>query len=232
MSELKEFEYEGDFISFNFSGSNKMINANQMAKPFGKRIDNFLRLKETKEYILLLESRYADVREREVIRVVQGGTPDLQGTWMDEKLALKFASWLSPVFELWVYDRIHELITTGKTQIPGYEPSGVIKGLRLIVQQLEEQEQINDQVKEKLALHTERIDDLEAKILSIDENYYSISGYCALNGIDCPLDKAQKWGLQAKKLSTNKGVATGKAYDAKYGEINTYHIDILNEVFK
>lgn len=231
MSALKKFEYEGQNISFDFGDGHKMINANQMAKPFGKRIDNFLRLKETKDYILLLESRYADVRGRDAIKVVKGGTPELQGTWMDENLALKFASWLSPSFELWVYDRIHELLTTGKTQMPDYEPSGIIKGLRLIVQQLEEQEQINYQVKEQLALHTERIDDLEAKIISIDENYYSISGYCALNHIDCPLDKAQKWGLQAKKLSTSKGVATGKAYDAKYGDINTYHIDILNEIF-
>lgn len=86
----------------------------------------------------------------------------------------------------------------------------------MIVQQLEEQEQINHQVKERLELHTERIDDLEAKILSIDENYYSISGYCALNSIDCPLDKAQKWGLGATKLSNSKGVSIGKAYDAKY----------------
>lgn len=27
----------------------------------------------------------------------------LQGSWMDEKLALKFAAWLSPRFELWVW---------------------------------------------------------------------------------------------------------------------------------
>ena len=42
----------------------------------------------------LAESRYGDSHnegKREVLRVVRGGTPDLQGTWMDEKLALKFA---------------------------------------------------------------------------------------------------------------------------------------------
>jgi hypothetical protein len=33
---------------------------------------------------------------------------------MDKKLALKFAVWLSPEFELWVYDRIQELLTTAR----------------------------------------------------------------------------------------------------------------------
>ena len=58
-------------------------------------LNNILRMEGTKEYILMLESRYADSRneeKREVLRVVQGGTPELQGTWMDEKLALKFAA--------------------------------------------------------------------------------------------------------------------------------------------
>lgn len=41
-----------------------------------------------------------------------------------------------------------------------------------------------------------------------------ISGYCALNGIACLLDKAQKWGMAATKLSTANNVAIGKAYDA------------------
>lgn len=127
MSDIINFTYDGQAISFEFSDGNKMIHANQMAKPFGKRVDNFLRLQGTKEFILLLEARYSDVREREILRVMQGGTPELQGTWMDEKLALKFAAWLSPEFELWVYDRIQELLTTGSTSLQGIQPAGFAK---------------------------------------------------------------------------------------------------------
>jgi hypothetical protein len=120
MSDITKFDYDGQSISFEFADGNKMVNATQMAKPFGKPVGNFLRLKETKEYIQLLEERYSDVNiAKEVLRVIKGGdaSEGLQGTWMDEKLALKFAAWLSPAFELWVYDRIQELLTTGKTQI-------------------------------------------------------------------------------------------------------------------
>lgn len=236
MADLVKFEYEGHFITFDFGDGNKMVNATEMAKPFKKLVGNFLKSQHAKDYIVLLEDRYSiwnnGDEKREVLRVVQGGTPELQGTWMDEKLALKFASWLSPKFELWVYDKIYELLTTGHTELTKYQPSGIIKGLRLIVQQLEEQEQINQEVKETLAFHAEKLDDLEAKITSIDESYYSVSGYCALHHINCPLDKARKWGYAATKLSNQKGFAIGKAYDAKYGEINTYHQDVLAQIIK
>ncbi|MEM1121660.1 MAG: KilA-N domain-containing protein, partial [Bacteroidota bacterium] len=67
-----------------------------------------------------------------------------QGTWMDEKLALKFAAWLSPNFELWVYDRIQELLTTGKTELPSHLPGmELIKAIRLIADKLEYQSGIH-----------------------------------------------------------------------------------------
>jgi len=233
MSKIKKFEYQNTSISFEFSDGNKMINATEMAKPFKKRVDNFMRLQGTKEYILKLETRYSHVREREIVRIVQGGTPELQGTWMDEKLALKFAAWLSTDFELWVYDRIEELLKIGKTELKNHSPGmEMIRAIRMIADRLEYHERDIEQLKTGLQDVKDYVGDLEAKILSIDENYYAISGYCAKHGILCPLDKAQSWGLQATRLSKQKRVAIGKAYDAKYGDINTYHLDILNEIFK
>lgn len=61
MSEIVQFDYKGDSISFEFADGNRMINATEMAKPFGKPVGNFLRLGETKRYIELLELRYSDV---------------------------------------------------------------------------------------------------------------------------------------------------------------------------
>ena len=240
MNKITKFDYKGKTISFEFSDGNRMINATEMAKPFGKPVGNFLRVAETKKYIHLLNERYSDVniaRNRVAIRVVKGG--DLikkgiaQGTWMDEKLALKFASWLSPEFELWVYDRIDELLKTGKTEVPNYSPSTeIIKSIRLIADQLEFHGKEIGEIKEDISLIKDHVADLEAKITSIDEQYYSVSGYCSLNGIPCPLDKAKGWGYHATKESNKKGMPIGKAYDAKYGSINTYHIDVLKEVIK
>ena len=178
MSDITTFNYDGQSISFEFADGNKMINATQMARPFGKPVGNFLRLKETKQYIQLLEERYSDLniaQNRDVLRVVKGGDAagGLQGTWMDEKLALKFAAWLSPRFELWVYDRIQELLATGETRLQGIAPTGFAATLRLLAQQWEKQEQINEEVRDELDQTAERLDQLEAKIL----HYYTIAGY-------------------------------------------------------
>ena len=238
MKKHTKFSYEGQEITFEFSDGSTMINATEMAKPFGKQVGGFLRTKETKTYIGLLEDRYANLhigQPRPVLRVVKGGDTIrdgvAQGTWMDEKLALKFAAWLSAKFELWVYDRIDELLKTGKTELPNHRPSmQIIKSIRLIADQLELHEREIGEIKQDIGLIKDHMADLEAKITSIDEQYYSVSGYCALQGIHCPLDKARNWGIAATKTSNAKGVPIGKAYDAKYGEINTYHEDILKKV--
>lgn len=232
---FKIFEYDGHKITFEFSDGSKMINATEMAKPFKKLVGSFLRLQSTKEYIALLESRYADVHNGTttgILRVVQGGNPELQGTWMHEKLALIFAMWLSPAFQLWVAEKIEELLTRGRTVLDNYSPSSNIKTLRLLIDQMEEQEIRAQEMRRDIDDHDDRIGDLEAKIISIDENYYSISGYCSLNAILCPQEQARQWGLSAKKLSDAKGTPIGKAYDAKFGEVNTYHVDILKQIVK
>ena len=234
MNEIQKFQYEDQSISFVFSDGSKLINATEMAKPFGKPVGNFLRLAETKSYIALLEARHSDVNigndTKEVLRVVRGGEPQLQGTWMDEKLALKFASWLSPEFELWVYDRIQELLSTGKTEIRNFNPSGVIRSLKLIVEQLENQERFNLVIRDDVDFITERLGELEAKIISVDDHYYTIAGYCSLKKVPCPLNRAKVWGKAAAAASRQQGIPMGTAHDERFGKVRTYHEDVLKNV--
>ena len=122
--EVQVFEYEGKRIVFDFGEEGEMINATEIVKAFGKKLDNFTRLKQTKEFIKSLEKSMnstvpSDVRERQkAIKVVRGGNRlDLQGTWYEQRLALKLAAWLNPDFEVWIYGKIRELITTGQTQL-------------------------------------------------------------------------------------------------------------------
>ena len=115
--DLKTFEFEGKRITFDFGDGEQMVNATEMVKAFDKRLDNFLRLKQTKEFISVLESVPSHVREHQVIRAVSGGKYELRGTWVNDILALKLAAWLSPQFEIWVYTKIKELLTTGKAEL-------------------------------------------------------------------------------------------------------------------
>ena len=86
-----------------------MVNATDMAKAFGKRAGDFTSNQQTKDFINVLESKTGIP----VLVVNQGGTNP--GTWMHEKLAIKLAGWLNPEFEIWIYDRISELLKTGIT---------------------------------------------------------------------------------------------------------------------
>jgi len=61
----------------------------------------------------------------------------LRGTWMNETLALKFAAWLNPKFELWVYGKIKELLLTGKTELNS-KPDLDIKTLEFVFQKIKD----------------------------------------------------------------------------------------------
>lgn len=224
MSDIRKFDYNNQTITFEFVDGQSMVNATQMAKPFGKLPAGFLRTKATKAFILALEEDYQKRgTPREVLRVVQDGSEvHLQGTWMDEHLALKFAGWLAPEFEVWVYRKIRELLTTGKTELRGQnENFGYV--LREIAQRFDEQELVNQGF-------DSRITEVESKILSKDEDYYSIAGFCNLYKVDCPLPKAKAWGKIAVALSNKHGIATGKTHDERYGTVRTYRHDVLKRV--
>lgn len=97
-------KFNSSLIAFDFD--NEMVNATDMLKQFPqKRMNDFLRLKQTKEFINLLEP---DVRNP-VTLIKQGGS--VQGTWMHKLLAYKFAAWLSTEFELFVYQVFDNYMT-------------------------------------------------------------------------------------------------------------------------
>jgi hypothetical protein len=224
MPDIRKFTYDNQVITFEFAQNQSMINATEMAKPFGKRTNNFLKTGTTKAFILALEAKYErDGEPKKVLHIVQGGNNlELQGTWMDEHLALKFAGWLSPDFEVWVYEKIRELLTTGKTEVKGSnENFGYV--LREIAQRFDDQELVNQD-------HDTRISEVEAKILSKDEDYYSIAGFCNLYKVDCPRHQAVVWGKAAVAKSNQIGAATGKTHDERYGTVRTYRHEILKHV--
>lgn len=98
-------------VDFEPAGSdNMMINATQMAKIFGKQIIAFLRNDNTKSFISSClnseNSHYLGI-EKESDLVI---SKQKSGTWMHRILALKFAAWLNPAFEVWIYITIDQIL--------------------------------------------------------------------------------------------------------------------------
>lgn len=101
--EIKKFE--NSLIAFDFES--EIINANDMSKPFKKRPVDFLKLESTKAFIDTLECEVNknNITDFKAVTTIKGNYSDgrSQGTWMCRLLALKFAAWLDPRIEIFVY---------------------------------------------------------------------------------------------------------------------------------
>lgn len=112
-NEVIKYDYNGTEITFQH-GANVMVNATEMAKPFGKTAKDWLRTQQTQGFIEAL-SAVRKCLPTDLVLVRNGG--DNYGTWMHEDVAMEFARWLSPKFAIWCNDRIKELLTQGVTTI-------------------------------------------------------------------------------------------------------------------
>lgn len=112
---LVSYSYHNNPISFSVNGK-VMVNATNMAKPFGKRPVAWLRFNQSKEYIETL-SKVRNHTLTDLVQVIHGGKMPV--TWMHEDVALEFARWLSPEFAIWCNDRIKEiLLGKANNQLP------------------------------------------------------------------------------------------------------------------
>jgi len=116
------YEFNEHKIEFQLNGDRDVkVNATQMAKIFDKRIDRFLRTDNTKSFIDALlftlnggnkKSEFTPkrVNSEEIKREDIIQTKGHAGTFMHRSLSLKFAAWLNPHFEVWIYMTIEKLI--------------------------------------------------------------------------------------------------------------------------
>lgn len=92
-----------------------MVNATEMAKPFGKQPVFWLNNQYAKGFLDEM-SKLRNLSLADLVVVTKGGNNP--GTWMHEDVALEFARWLSPQFAIWCNDRIKELMKYGVTATP------------------------------------------------------------------------------------------------------------------
>ena len=110
-------QYSGSQIRFERIGGRLMVNATQMAKPFGLTPKDWLRTQQAKDLL-----NAATVRQKcltaDLLEVRQGGTPEKQGTWMHEDIALMFAQWLSPDFYFACNNLLKHVLSKSALEVP------------------------------------------------------------------------------------------------------------------
>lgn len=108
--------------SLEFLRSGAYANLNDMAKATGKRVNNWMRLKTTKELIKAFEEEAVyggakpfydrELRSESTGQFVEGG-----GIFAHPDIAIQFAQWCNPRFALWVSRQIRHLMQYGEVNL-------------------------------------------------------------------------------------------------------------------
>ncbi|MCZ2532577.1 phage antirepressor KilAC domain-containing protein [Bacteroides fragilis] len=193
------FQYNGSPITFQ-KGDSVMVNATEMAKPFGKLAKDWLSNKSTKEFLSTLSS-VRTIPLTALVEIKQGGNKE-QGTWMHEDVAMEFARWLSPAFAIWCNDRIKELLTIGMTATqPTLEqmidnPDLVIHLATQLKQEREERAKLEAQTEQQqvtIKIQTEEIKQAAPKVSYYDNHLQSVNTLTSTQ-------VAKQIGMDAEKL--------------------------------
>lgn len=113
MKALITREYLGSSIEFKMVGNEVYANATGMCKHFGKDAYDWLKTKQTKEYIEKL-AQTENNRFENLVETIQGGVS--KGTWIHEKLILDLARWLDVSFRVWCDEQVASLLKSGRVE--------------------------------------------------------------------------------------------------------------------
>lgn len=167
---------------------------------------------------------------REVVREIEYFNLDVTisvGYRVKSKRGVEFRQWASSVLRQYLLDGYAINLRRIETA-----PGSLVELFKMQVQLWEKQELLNKELKVEIGQLGEKIQNIEAKIKSTDDGYFTIAGYCSLRKVPCPLHKAQEWGKAAVTLSRQQGIPTGTAHDERFGRVRTYHHDILAALIK
>ena len=122
-----------------------------------------------------------------------------------------------------VIQRLNELESGGGQQLATLKDPQLAAMVTMLTQL--------DVVKQEQAAQRSEMAEIRAKLTATPDEHYTVGGYASLRGISLDTKRANLLGRKAAKVSREHGVDIGKAHSAIYGEVNTYHVDVLCEVF-
>lgn len=206
MTNLIVFNYKGQGISRRDDG---FINLTQMCQANGKRIDNWLRLKQTQDYISVLGNSLS----YEVVYSEEGVNG---GTWGHPSLAINLARWISPEFAVWCDGHIFNLMSGNVVIAQPQLPQTYLEALKALVAS-----------EERLMLAQAEVEVLEESNQALSEavdelfNYSSIIRIAKFNGIS---EGRFKWH-RLKTVSAQLGLEIKRVPCARFGTKNLYSHD-------
>ena len=199
----------------------KYLNSREVAEMVGKDHSDLLKdIRKYKDYLTegnfplseyFEEDCYKDATGRTLIcyKVSKKGC---------EFIAHKLTGQKGAIFTAKYIERFHEMQDTLSN------PMTSLEALQIAVNRMVEQER-------RLKTVEDRMDMIEAKSINVPNEYFTVAGFATIRKQRIDVQKANIIGRKAANLSRRLGYEIGKVTDPRYGTVNTYHVDILNEVF-
>lgn len=153
-------------------------------------------------------------------------------------------------------NRNYLITKKGVAQLIGGYNSAVPKAFELNVSYINEFERMENYIRnqqarpltpaEQLLAQAKIMVDMENRLNTIEKNtarlennlrrtitneYFTVIGYANFRGINADTYNSSVIGRKASKICKDCGLAIGKVIDSKYGTINTYPLDVLDEIF-
>lgn len=170
-------------------------------------------------------SRHVDEEDKGVAKCdTLGGMQNLTVINESGVYALVFGSKLESAkkFKHWITSEVLPQIRKTGSYSAAKTPTELIV---LMAQELDKQSKAVLEVKEDVKR-------LESKMITVPNEYYTIAGYANLKGKKIDVTRARQIGIYAGKLSRKYGYEIGHVSDARFGTINSYHLDILRDAFR
>jgi prophage antirepressor-like protein len=128
-------------------------------------------------------------------------------------------------FKRWI---THEVLPSIR-QSGKYEIEGLTE-IDLIIRSA----QALKQIETKQVEHDQRLTIIEAKSQKNSgyTGYWTISAWCKLNNLKIGIEEANRKGRAATRLSNEWGIAFYRVPDERFGVVNSYREDVLEEIFE
>jgi len=160
------------------------------------------------------------------------------GTYAIEEIALDYCAWIDPTLALRV-QRAFISLSKGDVQSAMQQTTFNPTGLRISNDTVALMTMINNMalVEHRQNLEAEKLEALRADFTALTEKikveaeYVAVVGYFRMKGIPLTTQTASQIGRRAASLSRERGIEIGRVNHQVFGEVNTYHKDVLDEVF-
>jgi hypothetical protein len=110
--DLPLIEHKVESISVNQRAHDGYVNATALCQASAKQLGHYLETKATKDFLNELSSDIG-IPISELVQIVRGGHPQLQGTWVHPQVAVNLGQWASPKFAVLVSKWVFEWMSGG-----------------------------------------------------------------------------------------------------------------------